>query len=501
MVGTTDHSSAIGSLDHVEPGLSMTDSDRAQINRGNTGPTTITTTTSTYKHEASKPATSKTTTTAKPSTQSAAPIVAGALYVSSSGNDGGDGSAASPFRTIQRAISLAPSGSTIIVKAGTYNEKLVINGKSGLTIRNEAGVRPILSGAGFSSGYLIDISGSSQIVFSGFEVCDFKGSTVEGILIRKASRNVEISNNRFHDIGTTQSSGNAHVILASGGSNTPITGITVKNNEIYSCNTGRSESITMESNVDGFSITGNKIHDVTNIAIDAAGFYDHGVTSSSMNQARNGVIASNLIYNVSCPYASCAAIYVDGGRDIVIERNTIYNAMYGIEVGCENPVDQTTPSVRASVRNVTVRYNTIYKNSRAGLVIGGYDGTATGQVVNSKAYNNTLYMNRTELVLSYCDSITLSKNIFFGIGGERDLIYNDSGNAVTNLVMSNNIYMTDIPGVNFEFGRLSAHSLTEWQNASGQDLDSRFIDPLFVNRAANNFNLQSGSPAIGFGSK
>ena len=431
---------------------------------------------------------------ATPTTLSTTSVPTGAYYVAATGSDTNAGSATAPFRTIQRAINTVPAGSTIVVKAGTYNEKLSISSKSGLTIVNNPGDKPVLTGAGFSSGYLISIAGSNNIVFSGFEVSNFKGPELEGIVIHNASKNIEISNCLIHDIATTLSGGNVHAILAVGDSNTAMTNITIKNNEVYNCTTGWSESITVGSNVDGFTISNNKIHDVTNIGIDAAGFYSNGCTIASMNQARNGLIANNLVYNLASSYASCAGIYVDGGRDIIVENNTVHNSQYGIEVGCENPYDKVNTSVRAIVSGIIVRNNTIYNNTEVGIGIGGYNSTSTGKVINSQVYNNTFYKNQAELVLQYCDNISFSRNIFYG---NSQLIYNDPINKVTNLKMSSNVYYTESGSGAFEVSNKSAYSLSAWQSISGQDLTSKFADPLFVNKSSYNFSLQTSSPAAG----
>ena len=250
------------------------------------------------------------------------------FHVSTNGSNSNMGTAESPFLTIQHAIETVPSGSTILVAAGEYRERLVIRERNRLDIKNKPGDRPVLSGVNkpgdrpvlsgvdFSDGYLVDVDDSQRIVISGFEVRDFQGPDLEGIIIRRGSSGISISNCVFHDIGTTDADGNAHVILAIGKGNTPLTNINITNNEIYRCSTGWSEVITMESNVDGFAITDNTIHDVTNIAIDATGFYDNDVTNVSLNQARNGLIANNLVYDVASPNATCAGIYVDGGREI-----------------------------------------------------------------------------------------------------------------------------------------------------------------------------------------
>src|SRR6266849_10657104 len=54
------------------------------------------------------------------------PIPASGVYfVSPAGNDANSGTSLStPFRTIQKAVQVAPSGSTIVIRAGTYRESI-----------------------------------------------------------------------------------------------------------------------------------------------------------------------------------------------------------------------------------------------------------------------------------------------------------------------------------------------------------------------------------------
>lgn len=53
-------------------------------------------------------------------------IPAGALFVAADGDDANPGSRNAPFRTIRAAVSRADSGATIVVRAGSYNEEIVI---------------------------------------------------------------------------------------------------------------------------------------------------------------------------------------------------------------------------------------------------------------------------------------------------------------------------------------------------------------------------------------
>lgn len=60
---------------------------------------------------------------------------AGARFVSTQGWDGGSGTAASPWRTVGRAIAGSPSGSTLVLRAGVYHENVTIPGGRQLTVQ------------------------------------------------------------------------------------------------------------------------------------------------------------------------------------------------------------------------------------------------------------------------------------------------------------------------------------------------------------------------------
>ena len=51
-------------------------------------------------------------------------IPSGALFVSNTGNDSNVGTQSSPLLTISRALSVAPTGATVVVRGGTYREQL-----------------------------------------------------------------------------------------------------------------------------------------------------------------------------------------------------------------------------------------------------------------------------------------------------------------------------------------------------------------------------------------
>ena len=53
--------------------------------------------------------------------------VAATYYVSPSGSDSNPGSSAQPWRTVQKAANAAAAGDTVMVRAGTYYERVQIN--------------------------------------------------------------------------------------------------------------------------------------------------------------------------------------------------------------------------------------------------------------------------------------------------------------------------------------------------------------------------------------
>jgi parallel beta-helix repeat protein len=70
------------------------------------------------------------------------PVPAGALFVSSaSGSDSASGSVSAPLRSVARAVSLAVSGQTIVLRGGSYHERVEVPVSKKLTIQpypNEA---------------------------------------------------------------------------------------------------------------------------------------------------------------------------------------------------------------------------------------------------------------------------------------------------------------------------------------------------------------------------
>src|SRR6267143_4238146 len=340
------------------------------------------------------------------------------------------------FATVAAGVSAAQPGDTVTVRAGIYNEAVSF-GRSG-------------SAAGF-----ITLQGEPGAVLDG------TGRSGQGIIIS--------SRNYIRVVGMTVRN------FLSG--STPM-GISVEGNEIRNCRLGQSESLVLNGNVDGFIVAGNIVHDNDNIGIDFIGF--EGTGPIGQDQARNGICVDNVVYAISSATnptygggRSADGIYVDGGRDIVIERNKVDNCDIGIEVASEHGGKATS--------NITVRNNFISRGYQGNILMGGYDATR-GDAHNVVVVNNTTCQGTYgEIVLQYnCDGITVKNNVLYARSGQP-YISNGGGNN-TNVTVGNNIY--------FGAGNTSPGPYP--------DARARFVDPHLVSPYAD-LHLQVGSPAIDAG--
>jgi hypothetical protein len=66
-------------------------------------------------------------------------VPAGAVFVSASAANEGNGSKSSPFKTVARAIAAADSGDTLVLRGGTYHEYVEVKGGKRLTIQSYPG--------------------------------------------------------------------------------------------------------------------------------------------------------------------------------------------------------------------------------------------------------------------------------------------------------------------------------------------------------------------------
>lgn len=363
-------------------------------------------------------------------------------YVATNGNNSGTGSSDQPWRTINHAMSanLRP-GDEVVVRAGTYNEAVSItkNGSSTgyITLRSEEpGQALIRPPAGGANGIAIN---ANYIEVRGFDVA---GSGSHGI----------VGNNIHHArvIGNT-----SHDNIESGISFAWSEFITVEGNVTYKNASGgwfsgisiyQSRNITGDTTTEGFrTVVRNNVS------------YDN-VTRSGQHTDGNGIIIDDFQSTQTAGFANYT-------YPTLVEGNLVYkNGGKGIQVTWSD--------------FVTVRNNTAWHNNVDLL----NTGTWRGELSNAQSSNNTWVNNIGVANPAIQSNNTAIDNTSYG------------GYVNRNVIWANNLTFNGTPGaasvrIDGANGPVSA--------TNGNILG---VNPLFVDPARGNFNLQPGSPALNVGS-
>jgi hypothetical protein len=324
---------------------------------------------------------------------------------------------------------------------------------------------PVIDGTGLSvpanDAALILVKNLSHVTVSGFEIRNFRTAVSSlvpaGILVEGNGTDIRIHHNVIHHIennGPDPASINAFGLAVYGNSATgPISNLFISGNLIRNTKTGSSETLTLNGNVTDFQVTGNVIHDVNNIGIDCIGF-ENTSPIAGQDQARNGLISGNLVYNVSSRTnpayygdRSANGIYVDGGMNIVIEQNTVHNADIGMEMTSEHG--------GRFASFVTVRNNQIYSCNIVGLSIGGYAATKGGTRDCTFTYNT---FSKNDTISSGSGEFAIQYNTL------RNTFQHNTVNASNQGVLISGVLGAgSVPGVASDYNMFAAPANPSWQ--------------------------------------
>jgi hypothetical protein len=447
-------------------------------------------------------------------------------YVATNGSDSNPGTLQEPWATVQHAADVASAGDTVLVRAGVYNEHVGFL-KSGdttngyITFASYPRETAAMDGTGLDipNGQwgLFTLKDASYVIVTGFELRNYTTSSLRdvpiGIYVFGAGNGIQIVNNRIHHIETTAKTnpnecGSDAFGLTVYGTKAPqaIEGIAISGNEIYRLKTGCSETLSLDGNVKKFAVVSNVVHDTDNIGIGAIGF-EHVSPDPAYDQARDGEIRGNIVYNITSygnpdygkQYAS-DGIYVDGGRNIVIEQNLMHNDDLGIELASEH-LDHVTS-------NVIARNNVVYAGNSAGISIGGY-GARRGGTDHCIVANNTLYGNDTKKTGSgeFQIQFNATHNRFvnnIAYATTQGLLINDfTASTQDPAAVDYNLYYSQV-GANkakFVWQRVRYTGYDNYLNGTGLDRHSPpFSDPQFLNLGMPpDLDISHDSPAIDAG--
>ena len=361
------------------------------------------------------------------------------VHVKVDGSDeSGDGSIKAPYKTVSAAAKARP-GSPIIVHEGEYGPIELgpecSGSKDSPTVIRPAEGEKVLIQAGEEKG--ITLLNVRNIQLEGLET---EGGThgIEYTSTRESGDqpldNIIIRNCKVHDV-----QGIHGICVYASNDLAPVSKLTIEGCEVFDCACGSSESVVLNGNVDGFLISGNIIHDNNNIGIDMIGFEgyathseeDGGRNPYEVDMARNGVCRDNVVYNISTQgnaayyedgeYDPCAdGIYVDGGQNIEIFNNFIFNCDIGLEVATEHsPEDNEL----FRVSGIQVHDNVIAGcHGWTGICFGGYDKDL-GFTEECVFDHNTLIDNSCQIGIQRSRQNKITANLI--IGGETGVEFNE----------------------------------------------------------------------------
>ncbi|MBA4851471.1 3-coathanger stack domain-containing protein [Emticicia sp. BO119] len=444
------------------------------------------------------------------------------IYVdATSGNDAGNDGLTlnTPFKTIQKAFMVMIDKDIINIRGGVYSATNLNIVRSGtalnyLTLKNYQNETVIIDGGAATSQKMLNITSQSYIKIVGVHFRNSKGRNAYGLNIDGSSHHIEIRDCKISDIKTNElvenisrcNLINALPLKVCGSSPTAITDIIIDGNEIFDCQTGCSEGLSVSGNVNGFLISNNSVHDISNIGIVAAGQY----ANFCPGVAQNGIIRANVVYNCVFPElsvnSSASGIYIDGGHNIIAEQNRVFRCQVGMQLGCEN--EGKTAS------NDTLRNNLVYDNEKWGIGVGGDIGFVENSAVlnntlfkNNRYFDGTYYGNFGELLLQKVRNSSIMNNLCFVRYQASNAVFMKWTNPVdlTNMTINYNLYYND-NGVNslilvkhiggsdnvFSYN----HYLSLGYDSNAVTTDPQLLNPVFPQPE---LHLKSNSPALNAG--
>ncbi|RZJ31727.1 MAG: T9SS type A sorting domain-containing protein [Flavobacterium sp.] len=402
------------------------------------------------------------------------------------GSDANNGlTVVTPWKTIQKAATMATANSIVHINAGIYYENVTVqtNGASGSPIVFTGYGGPvILDGTGTSGTTMLSISNRSNLTFENITIQNLVKSFARGISLTTASgtcnnitfRNITVKNIKWTANSTDipQDSNNAWGMYIRGQSGA-ITNLLIENCSVHDNVLGYSEALSVSGNVNVFSIRNCTVYDNTNIGIHISG-------PSTGIGPQNGDITGNICHGNISPIALSAGIYLDGPSDITVERNSCYENPIGIEVGCEKD---------GATQYVNVKNNLLYNNRYSGLAVGGYTTATTGQVLYSTFRNNTLFKNNSftsgiaEITVSKASNCVFEDNIVYSNNQDILLTMLNIQPQANNLFNYNCWFTTDgdANDLTFYCGLATYDSFSQYKSGTGQDSNSVYANPGFLN--------------------
>jgi parallel beta-helix repeat protein len=381
------------------------------------------------------------------------PAAATTYYVAPNGSDTNAGTAAAPWRTLQKAADTMTPGDTARIADGDY---------SGGIVQSTPGTTnaPITFQADHPG--LAVVHGDQTTARDAFFVTYADYIVVDGLTIRQANRaGIRIDNSNSVTVRNCRLLNNARWGIFTDFSDD----LLLEYNEC--AGSVLEHGIYVSNSGDRPVIRFNTVHDnnAAGIQINAdPAEQDASLGTRGDGITENAVVESNIVFGNGA--GGTAGINLASVRSSRIVNNLLYNNLAGGIAGWDDG-----DGIEWGCKNNIILHNTVYFRPGEGRWCVSLKNGSTGNVVE----NNILW------------------------GGARGAIEYDNDSSLQsdyNLLRSVGGW-----GVATDEDTDAYYAFSDWQAASGNDTHSSVADPLFVHPAGApyDFHLDSGSPAIDSG--
>jgi parallel beta-helix repeat protein len=396
-----------------------------------------------------------------------------------------------PWRTIQHAVDSIDAGDTTYIKAGIYNEQVLLAGTNGNEGKSGNAVDGYITYAGYPGDEVILDGGHSLGV--GFKVGKYTSANrpIDYIKIKDLTiRNYVWMGICWWNDGTVDRKGSHHIIIENitvygcgdvginfeGGVSPHTThDITIRN-----CKTYNNGNHGIKFNGDDAGVTDRELHHDSTIE-DCVSYSNDYTGIHVSTGAYNITVRNNISYSNGWHGISGHEIW-----DSVYEKNHVYSNGF-------SPANEDEGIIIWISNNVTVRENYVHDNAGWGIMYYedlGYT-SSSHSIENNVIYSNGsggiyLLANITNTEI-YHNTIASNQGTGLALTGSGHTIKN-------NILYQNSSQLSPSSGNTFDYNLY-------YPDFSFGDKDSHYVaaDPLFLNVAGYDFHLTSASPAVDAG--
>lgn len=381
-----------------------------------------------------------------------------------------------------------------------YNEQVVMTPVAGASATNTItfnGNNATITFAATLTGEraVVKLNGADYITFDNFTINPTGTTYGYGFHLLNDADNNRISNCRINASTTSTGSGHAGIVINANASDAPNTGGDSKcDNNIISGNTitGGYTSIALSGNGNTAQIENNKVAGNT-----IKDFYNYGIYVNGNN---NTIIDSN---DISRPVRTSVAvfygIYFDNpSKNCKVSRNKIHSTFDGNLTSTTSSIGINFVSADAVAGSENViSNNVLYHFTGAGLhyAIQNNGSDYARYYHNSIALGNETTGGSTSPTRGFYQVTNAATGVEFRNNmihisreGPSNKIGIDLSVTASNVLSNNNNIYVSSSTLAFigTYNAVNYSNLTDWKGGSGQDLNSRSLDPLYTDVVTGN---------------